>query len=345
MPAATVPAQWLVGARTRLVDSWTPAPEMVRMPPILLQEGKLILSIAQGVSKAPTQSLRRRVHNLVHRAPKVLHGAPGTAYFDARFDGLHNFSHMFFLVGPLGLLARKFCREDAGIGNFAVVVRSTARDFAVEALRTLNLDVIRSDADLHGMTVRIEEQGRYLPLRLLGDLLPAGLAQKIQAGPPTPPKIYLARRGTRSIVNAEEIDPIIERFGYRKIYLEDLPILEQIRTVALASEIVAVHGAALGPLAWRTILPPSRLKLVEIFSPGYIVSLYREIAALLGGDWIGVRGRHSPEFVRDLDQRGQARSHEAAPIDVDPEALRLAIDYSEQGRTGDLPYTMVLAEG
>lgn len=335
----------MVGARTRMVDSWTPMPEFIRMPPILLEDGRLTLSISEGVSKAPRQSLRRRLHNLMNRAPSVMQGAPGTAYFDARFDGLHNFSHMFFIVGPLGLLAKKFWREKAKIDQFAVVVRSTARPFAIEALRELGLEVVATDADLFGTTVRVEQQGRYPALRCLDQLLPPDLAERIQAGPKTPEKIYLARRGNRSIINAEEIDPIIESFGYQKIYLEELPVLEQIRHVALATQILAVHGAALGPLACRTILPPKSLKLIEIFSPGYIVSLYREMASLVGGDWIGVRGRHKPGIVRDLDQEGRARSHETDSIDLDPEALRIAIEHSEVGHQGDPLYKMVLSEG
>jgi hypothetical protein len=340
--AATIPAHWMVGARTRLVDSWTPMPEFIRMPPILLEEGQLTLSIRKGLSKAPRQSLRRRAHNVVHRAPKLIQGQAGTAYFDARFDGLHNFSHMFFIVGPLALLARRFCMEEAGIENFVVLVRSTAKPFAIQVLETLSLQVVRSDADLEGTFVTVEERGRYPALRCLPDLMPPTLKDMIAAGPPTPNKVYLARKGTRSIENTDEIDPIIEGFGYKKIYLEELPVLEQIRHVSLATDIVAVHGAALGPLVCRTILPPSSLRVVEIFSPGYIVSLYREITAELGGSWIGVRGRHLPQIVRDVDQRGKARSHEAAAISVDPESLKLAIGYSEQGGSGELPYNMVL---
>jgi len=42
----------------------------------------------------------------------------------------------------------------------------------------------------------------------------------------------------------------------------------------------------------------------------------------------GVRGRITPEVVRDLDDRGGGRVHQSSPFRVDPESLGLALAYS-----------------
>ena len=327
--AATIPSHWMVGAKTRLIDCWTSAPEIIRLPAIVLKKATLNLSIVEKRSKAPRQSLRRRWRNVLHRAPQVMEGAKGTAYFDARFDGLHNFSHVFLFVAPLALLAQKFCKEDAQFENFAVVVRSTSKRFATEALEAFGLNVIRSDADLRAPIVRVEEHGHFPSLRLCHDLIPHSLGEVISRGAETPKKIYLARRGNRSINNEREIDTIIGELGYQKIYLEDFAVIEQIRLVSLATNIVALHGAALGPLICRHLLDNSELRIVEIFGPGYIVSIYREITVFLGGSYIAVRGRVSPDIVRDIDQRGDSRAHESTKVDLDPESLKIAIRCSE----------------
>ena len=326
---ATIPSHWMIGARTRLVDSWTPALEIIRLPAIQLKEASLKLSIIENGSKAPRQSLRRRWRNALHCEPQVIEGTEGTAYFDARFDGLHNFSHAFLFVAPLALLAQNFCKENARFENFAVLVRSTAKPFATEALEAFGFNVIRSDAHLRAPIVKVEEHGHVPSLRLCHNLLPFSLAEVISAGAETPKKIYLARRGNRSIRNERQIDVIIEEFGYKKIFLEDFAVIEQIRLVSLATNIVALHGAALGPLVCRHILDRCELRIVEIFGPGYIVSVYREMTVLLGGSYIAVRGRVSPDIVRDIDQRGNSRAHESTQVDLDPESLKIAIKWSE----------------
>lgn len=51
--------------------------------------------------------------------------------------------------------------------------------------------------------------------------------------------------------------------------------------------------------------------------------------AMLRGRWTAARGPISPEFVRDLDGRGIARSHANLPIAIDSGALAQALDFDD----------------
>jgi len=154
-------------------------------------------------------------------------------------------------------------------------------------------------------------------------------------------------------VNMAEVEGTLEREGFTTIYPERLSVLDQLRLLWQAEEVVGVHGAALALLLPRAVQRPSRpLRLVEVFGPGYIVSLYRCLAAGLGASWVGVRGRTTPEVVRDLDRLGPdnwrhrlasalrgwvpgrwlppdkawQRSHQLSNFEVDPQTLALALE-------------------
>ena len=77
-------------------------------------------------------------------------------------------------------------------------------------------------------------------------------------------RVFLSREGagtTRTLVNHAEIETLlVEENGFRKVRMEDLPLEEQIRTIADASEIVAPHGAGL----FHTLFM-SGGKVIELF--------------------------------------------------------------------------------
>ena len=77
-----------------------------------------------------------------------------------------------------------------------------------------------------------------------------------------PKKIYIARASgaPRNIVNSVELDTLISRRGYVKVYLEDLEIPTQIALVSHASHIIAIHGAGLANLVFAR-----DCRLVELY--------------------------------------------------------------------------------
>jgi hypothetical protein len=58
--------------------------------------------------------------------------------------------------------------------------------------------------------------------------------------------IYIQRRSSpRRVVNEVELLPVLKEFGYEVVALEDYPVVDQIRIVSEAKNILAPHGAGL----------------------------------------------------------------------------------------------------
>jgi len=62
-------------------------------------------------------------------------------------------------------------------------------------------------------------------------------------------RIFLARRGTRSLMNHGEIERVTAAHGYRTLFMEDYSLRDQLSIGARARHVVAVHGAAMSLLA------------------------------------------------------------------------------------------------
>jgi hypothetical protein len=72
--------------------------------------------------------------------------------------------------------------------------------------------------------------------------------------------------------------------------------------------------------------------VIEVFGAGYSVDMYRRYAAVMNGHWCGVRGQITPEIIRDLDMKSEARAHQASSFRIDPETLEMALEYSATPR-------------
>ena len=73
----------------------------------------------------------------------------------------------------------------------------------------------------------------------------------------------------------------------------------------------------------------NRVKLLELFHPGYVVDMYRNLVVAVGGTWTGVIGQLHPEVVRELDFKQQARSFARARARIDLDCLRMGLENLE----------------
>ena len=99
-----------------------------------------------------------------------------------------------------------------------------------------------------------------------------------------PSKILLLRKGkARSDVDFEEsLINFMAPFGFQVIDPEDYSSIEQINIFSNATEIVAIHGAALSNLAFTN----ADCKIFEIFSHPYRTYFFREIAKINGNAYV-----------------------------------------------------------
>jgi len=94
------------------------------------------------------------------------------------------------------------------------------------------------------------------------------MAPQLAAGPASGrgTRLYIPRRVGGVVLNEEDLLRAITPFGFRTVYMEDLPLDEQIALASGADAILGPHG---GGTALAMFMPPRRL-VIEIFSPEYI---------------------------------------------------------------------------
>lgn len=95
--------------------------------------------------------------------------------------------------------------------------------------------------------------------------------------------IYITREKAiyRRVINEDEIFQFLESMGFKKIYLENLSIEEQASVMNNAKVIVAPHGAGLANL----VFCKPGTKVLEIFSPNYVNTLYHTLSSQIGLDY------------------------------------------------------------
>jgi hypothetical protein len=94
-------------------------------------------------------------------------------------------------------------------------------------------------------------------------------------------RIYLSRKGRRSMENEELLTPILEEFGFTVLRDESRDVIDQIRLFANASIIIGPHGAAFSNIMFCK----KGATVVELFNENYVSELYRKIAAALNLDY------------------------------------------------------------
>jgi capsular polysaccharide biosynthesis protein len=60
-------------------------------------------------------------------------------------------------------------------------------------------------------------------------------------------RIYISRHaaGRRRVVNEDEISPVLTRFGFQTVRMEELPFQDQVKVMSKARYVVSNHGAGL----------------------------------------------------------------------------------------------------
>ncbi|MEO1236420.1 MAG: glycosyltransferase family 61 protein [Planctomycetota bacterium] len=319
-----VPAGWTVGHATRINSAWAASIENLYAPPYRDAPRTVTVRTFEGstaeLGRVPLgrNPLRRR------RARGQRQRVEGRLIVDTRRDADGNIAHVLTKQVARALLARE---QLAAHGHpdvpITAVIRERAADLAERAYALMGFEVLRTDGAVEGLVLDEFKQGHlYEWTDRLFDLDFPGQTDD------TPAKLYIARRGVRSVANDDrDIWPLLRERGYERVYFEDHPLARQWSMLRHAERVVAVHGAALGALVFKAgRRGPDNFSLVEIFGPGYTVHMYRHLAAVLGGRWSATRGRVTADIVRALDDQQKARARQTASIEVDPRALELALE-------------------
>jgi len=167
------------------------------------------------------------------------------------------------------------------LADVEIIVHRQATEFELDLLLVLGFEKIHATAQrIAGHCLRMTPQefplrscaGRYVRRRAIEIGL---LSDRDVAGDP----IFIKRK-RRTATNLDDVTRVARSIGYEDVFLETLPMKEQIRRVATAERIFAFHGAALGHLYFRD--PARRGCVVEAFSSGFATNWARANATMMG---------------------------------------------------------------
>jgi len=304
---------------TRLADSWTAAILQIAVPSFKMKRPAVPVTLTNGLA-ATLRASDPRAHVLLK---SFMRGLPpiedrDSYLLDARHDTDGNIAHILAnVVSPYLALREMF-------PGLKVVLRRNATSMAQHVYRLLDIPIMCTDRSVAGKVVSVlapSPEG-FRGLGLYADYF-AQIDFKNYVSD-TPEKVFISRKGTRALLNEDEVENVLVSRGFKKFYFEDIPINLQWSIGRNAKVVVGVHGAALSSITFNR----SEIKLIELFHPGYIVRMYRFIANIVGGTWCGVTGEYPPDIIRRLDYEKMGRYFALKPTRISIDSLKMALDHA-----------------
>ncbi len=322
IPGGTIelPAAKTFTYPTRLAHAWEPRILEIAHRAECLQRREIEFSARSDSTRSLNIQVRNPYKRLYKQFASPIQQREGYI-FDTRYEADGNIAHILGCVAIKALLAR------SKFPNLTLILRENPHRMAIEAYKLLGFPLICTNRHVAG-TLIVKSPHNDEP-----DFEPFyrtefGQFEFEGYQPETPERVFLARRGTRSILNEDEIDQLLSKYGFQKLYFEDFSMSEQWSIARNAKVVVGIHGAALKNLVFNR----QGVKLIELFHPGYVVNIYRRDNAVSGGRWCGVTGKLPDEIIRKLDTEGDARRFARSRLTIAPMSLQMALDELEVDR-------------
>jgi hypothetical protein len=337
----TIPGAWIVGPRSYLVDRILADVEQIWLGEVATGGGAW--TIERGtfrfVAPAPPDRLRRFAKRVKPEPPVQADGP----FLDLRDGNPGNWAH--FLNNHMALVALIGRETDLDWRDLTMLLPARPSGWQEKLVGLLGLKCIFTDQTVEGAGVRVQipdwnsirgERGALLRDPAISPVAAALADGRIAPQDGAPRKLFVARRGTRALVNQPEIEALLHPQGFATVYPEDLSVDQEIRYFIDAEEIVAIHGAGLAPLIYRTPGAPAST-LLEILPVGHITNFYRAMIADLNGRWVGARGHIEADQVAEIYNLDQPYlKHSLRDFRIDPRSVEVALDLLRQPQTDNL---------
>lgn len=341
VPAIVVEPAMVFGYPTCASDIFTPKVERLYLPE---EEAVPAISVEIKVNTKYTWNIETKSWKwkLFERLLQVRQHNQAIDYeghfiFDARYDTDKNIAHILENVCTHVLLAKKHLSAHLNRSvEINVVLKENASKLAQDLFDTLGIPVLCTNFEVYGDVVDVIHDWHYRLYGVEAELLNREFKNHDLD---TPDRVFIARRGSRQLINNDEVIEFLEKKGFKTYYFEDLTASEKWSIARNAKVAVAVHGAGTGNFIFNRLgLAPqaekgSGLRIIELFSPSFTIHTYRQFSAVLNGRWCGVRGQITPEVLRYLDfdstPRDTLKSPIRDPFKVDLSTLQMALDYLE----------------
>lgn len=311
----TIAASKMFTYPTRLADAWNPRIMEINLPEHQLERHAIEITVRQGV----TQSVNRKKRNILSGLNKKS-ASPiqmdDEYIYDSRYEPSANIAHILSNVAATLLAIKEM------FPKVTIIVGENASAMARNAYSTLGFTVLFTDQDVYGKIIStsvVISKDTYEGLyrSLFGNIAFQGFNKD------TPERVFISRKGTRCLINENEVEQTLRDYGFKKFYFEDIPISEQWSVTKNAKVLVGLHGAALCSLVFNN----NAVKVVELFHPGYVVDMYRYMTNDVGGTWCGVTGQIPDNLIKELEVKQQPRSFALSSTRIDTTSLQMALDY------------------
>jgi len=113
--------------------------------------------------------------------------------------------------------------------------------------------------------------------------------------PARPPwrRIFVSRKNAewRKLVNEDDCWAVLSRYGFERVFMENLRFQEQFDLMQEASVFFGLHGAGMVNIMFA----PKGLHVVEVFDPGFANPQYYALAGAIGHPYWLIRGECAGE--------------------------------------------------
>lgn len=323
-PPFECPADVLITPRSHFIDRIVPECEIIHLPSKSIGGGEFWCAWAENQSSIGNENagLRRYLPRFISSVGAV--EIQAKTFFDFRRGVPQNWAHFlndhlpiyFAIAHELGLVA----------SDTVLILPKKTPSYIQRAAALFGLDTLCTDAPVSGDAMMFQTdqwvhcravRAEWAHLPFATEALNSVGVRDCRQGA-LPNRAFLSRRNTRYLENEAEIEAFLAVRGYTKVYPEDLTVADQFKLFEQAEHIVAIHGAGLAPLLYRSA--SSRLTgLIELFPCSHMTDNFRVMTHQVGCAWVGVRGKIKPEHVDpayDLTQPFVKYSLQSFEVDV-----------------------------
>jgi len=315
----------LFGYPSRVSNIYEPVVESILQKSFRIDRAKVTISIEKTTLPSRSEMFNAGVRDkILNFNERVRFGSieklGERLVYDARYVYNNNIAHLIqHHLAQLG-----FMKKELGVGpeDVTILFERNAPKLALDVMGVLGYETISTSRQVSCNSIKsnIDSSDFF-------HLLPyVKYIDFPESNKSFSEKIFISRHGTRRLINESEVNDFLCCLGYEKIYYEDLSHSEQWTIMMNASNIVAIHGAALGVLPFSSY-NSGKVGLIELFPSGLVVNSYRKYMAILNGQWVGCRGQVTPEVVRDIDIPGIEKKHAFDDFKISIKSLEEAIMY------------------
>jgi len=312
------------GAKNNLLDSFTISLFNLHAPEFEYPEQELIFTLALGQTACSNLTKKQKLKKLFTRNKNVTFNDP-SIIFDARFDTNANIAHVNQNQIGMVLMALSQLRIEERYKDVTFIMQTNTPRYIQELLTLLGFKYYLSTyGSFTGNILKLSET-TDLKAAVSNFLNQHINTLKITEAKPGnyPEKLFICRRGARSLINEAEITELLSDYGYKKIFAEDLSVSEQLNHIYHAKSLFFIHGAAMSFAMYRST--SQKGVMIEAFSSGFSTNWGRQICCQSNDHWIGCQGKITTEDLEVINGTAHPRKHQAQKFELDVQATETAI--------------------